>query len=118
MVGRGLFDGNGWRAFLYDFAEGEFIDLGTLGATSTLAEAINQSGDVVGTSTTASGSRAFLYKNGVMQDLNQLVPPDSGWELLDATAINDRGQIAGTGRIGGTIHAFLVTPDSHSSTSR
>jgi hypothetical protein len=36
-----------------------------------------------------------------MQDLNDLIPPDSGIELDAATAINDRGSIVGLGTING-----------------
>jgi hypothetical protein len=47
-----------------------------------------------------------------MYDLNDLVPPDSGWELWGAIAINDAGQIVGSGMRNGVEHqrAFLLTP--------
>jgi hypothetical protein len=45
-----------------------------------------------------------------MVDLNTLIAPLSGWELLDASAINDAGQITGQGLIGGEYHAYLLTP--------
>jgi hypothetical protein len=45
-----------------------------------------------------------------MVDVNDLIDPLSGWELLDADDINDAGQIAGQGLIGGEYHAFLLTP--------
>jgi len=34
-----------------------------------------------------------------MNDLNDLIPAGSGWELVTAFGINDAGQIAGTGVI-------------------
>jgi hypothetical protein len=37
-----------------------------------------------------------------------MIPVDSGWELNIAQAINDRGEIAGTGTIHGASHAFLL----------
>lgn len=45
-------------------------------------------------------------------DLNDLISPGSDWELQTATAINQRGQIAGYGtRSGGTqTRAFRLTP--------
>ena len=43
-------------------------------------------------------------------DLNTLIDPLSGWELLDASAFNDGGQITGQGLIGGQYHAYLLTP--------
>jgi hypothetical protein len=45
-----------------------------------------------------------------MIDLNSLIDPLSGWELTGGYAINDAGQITGSGRIGGQSHAFLLTP--------
>ncbi|MBV9082543.1 MAG: hypothetical protein JOZ62_07710 [Acidobacteriaceae bacterium] len=68
------------------------IDLGTLGATNTIPEAINNSGQVVGQSQTPTGTyHAFLYRGGAMQDLGTL----SGDMNNAAYAINNAGQIAG-----------------------
>lgn len=39
-----------------------------------------------------------------------MIPAGSGWVLGEAYAINDAGQIAGYGNIGGEEHAFLLTP--------
>ena len=92
------------HAFLWDAQQG-MQDLGTLpGASGSEARGINASGAVVG----GSGGHAFLYGNGSMTDLNDLLPPNSGWTLTAATAINDAGQIVGYGDIGGHTHAFLL----------
>jgi probable HAF family extracellular repeat protein len=49
------------------------------------------------------------------QNLNDVIPPDSGWNLDQATAINNEGQIVGYGRNpDGQSHAFLLTPDGAS----
>jgi probable HAF family extracellular repeat protein len=45
-----------------------------------------------------------------MQNLNSLLPPNSGWLLLSASAINNNGQITGHGIIHAQTHAFLLTP--------
>ena len=63
---------------------------------------MNNEGDVVGASISAPGiangnPRAFLWHNGVMSDLNALVPADSPLYLLIAYGINDSGEIAGFG---------------------
>jgi probable HAF family extracellular repeat protein len=96
-------------------------DLGTLGGFDSGASGINASGQVVGWANTASGSQgccisgdAFLYSNGIMTDLNSLLPANSGWSLLQATAINDSGQIVGSN---GQSHAFLLNPISLSPSS-
>jgi hypothetical protein len=36
-----------------------------------------------------------LWDDGAMIDLNSFVPPGSGLQLVEAVAINDRGEIAG-----------------------
>jgi probable HAF family extracellular repeat protein len=79
---------------------------------------LNNKGEVVGPSISAPGlaagnPRVFLWRDGVMHDLNSLVPPDSPLYLLIAYAINDAGQIAGFGADNnGDIHAFLATPSN------
>ena len=50
-----------------------------------------------------SPRRPFLWRAGKLWDLNALVSADSGWTLLGASAINDRGEIAGWGRKGKQI---------------
>jgi len=51
-------------------------------------------------------------------DLNALTPPNSGWTLLTATAINVRGQITGTGLIGGQPRAYRLSPPTFESPLR
>jgi len=76
-------------------------DLGTLGGNSSLANGINDSGKVVGSSYLSDGRlHAFLYDETAtpkMQDLNDLIPADSGWTINEATAINSDGKIAAYG---------------------
>jgi uncharacterized membrane protein len=55
-------------------------------------------------------SHAFLWSGGVMKDLNQLLPPSSGWFLEVAQSINDAGQIVGAGTLNGQDRAFLLSP--------
>ena len=48
------------------------------GDSISVARAINDSGQVVGNSIHLTQcNRAFLYSDGVMQDLNSLIPADS-----------------------------------------
>jgi probable HAF family extracellular repeat protein len=105
FVGWGSWGDGSEGAFLY--REGEIIPLGDLsepGNTKPLA--INESSQIVGHSDIGCVERpwgtghidhAFLYDNGVMTDLNGLAPANSGWELMYATDINNRGQIVGYG---------------------
>jgi probable HAF family extracellular repeat protein len=103
---------------------GEITDLGTLGGANSIAYGINASGDIVGEADTATDHHLFLWQNGVMKDLNDLIPPDSGWVFNalgpDGTtdkfvAINNVGQIAGIGNYNGHPRAFLLTPTGGSS---
>ncbi len=86
-------------------------DLGTLpGDNETIATGINASGQVVGSSRRSGPARAFVWSDGLMSDLNSLIPPDSGWVLRSAAAINDADQIVGWGLHNGADRGFLLTP--------
>jgi probable HAF family extracellular repeat protein len=75
---------------------------------------INAKGQVVGASCDVIGNcRAFLWDDGVMIDLNSLVPPDSPLYLTYAEGINDRGEIAGSAVLKSNPNeapAFLAIP--------
>lgn len=101
------------HAFLHQ--NGQMQDLGTLGGHLSGANAINNLGHVVGVSGTSLDDilafSVFLWRGGVMHDLNQRIPQDSGWSLGWVTDINDAGQIVGSGvNPEGQGHAFLLTP--------
>jgi uncharacterized membrane protein len=55
--------------------------------------------------------RAFLWTEAQgLRDLSSLVPDDSGWELQSAAAINNQGEIVGSGEIRGDDRGFLLMP--------
>lgn len=75
-----------WRA-------GSFLDLGTLGGANAKAVDINDRGQVLGWSETASGGgHPFLWQGGHMIDLTARGIPD----YLAVDALGDHGQILGT----------------------
>lgn len=93
-----------WHAFL---SQGGGMQ--DLGGTQSVAYDINNAGLIVG----ESGGRAVLWDNGQRQDLNSLIPADSGWILSSARAINERGQIVGRGSFNGQTRAFLLSPRAY-----
>lgn len=107
-------DGTIPRGFLYD--GGALIDLGVLGGDRSSARAVNSARQVVGFSTVSPSStdlHAFVHDCRGINDLNDLVAPNSGY-LLDISdwRINDSGQIAGVALhvASGEDRAVLLTP--------
>jgi len=96
--------------------KGIMTDLGTVpGDSCSGAFSINSKGQVVGNSGDCSSNffdHAFLWEDGgPMVDLNTLVVPQSGVQLVWAKDINDHGEIAGLGELpNGDIHAVLLIP--------
>lgn len=75
-------------------------NLGALtGRTSSRALGVNNNGDVVGYSEGVnSRDHAFIWTNKTgMQDLNELIPSGSGFVLVQAIAINSKGNISAIG---------------------
>ena len=92
-------------AFLW--RDGKMRSLGALpGSKNSAALGVNDSTEIVGT----SDAHAFLWTQGKMLDLNAFLPAGSGWTLEEARAINNRGQIVGSGKLHGQDHMFLLTP--------
>ena len=102
------------HAFLY--SSGTMQDLGVLpGGNWSDAYGINNHGLIVGSADIDYGGRAFLYGDGIMADLNDMIDPSLGWRLISATAVNDMGQIVGYGTSPsdtqfGQEDGFLLTP--------
>jgi probable HAF family extracellular repeat protein len=103
LAGDDIFD-----AFLW--ANGVMMDLGVLPTDfAAVASGVNDREEVVGTSFGAI-PRAFLWTQAHIIDLNTLISPSSGWQLVLAQAINKRGEIVGEGVHNGQARAFLLTP--------
>jgi probable HAF family extracellular repeat protein len=106
-------DNAAMSAFLWQ--NGKMIDIDTLGSQESIPQAINLSGAVVGRANIAPDMgdedwHASVYADGQIQDLDDLIPANSGWVLINATGINDSGTIVGYGTLNGNNRAFLLTP--------
>ncbi len=119
VVGDGSHNEGDIDAFLWEEGVG-MTALGNLGGLSIEAFDINDSAQIVGYSgTTDDYIHAFLWEDGTMYDLNDFLPPDSGWLVLErAYGINNKGQIVGYGFYGtgwddAEKHGFLLSPESN-----
>jgi probable HAF family extracellular repeat protein len=104
IVGGASFPGRDFDAAVW--RDGVLTDLGTLdGDCYSFADSINSRGQIVGSSYSCDGStiRAFLWQNGSISDLNDLIPPDSALQLVGCPpdglclSIFDNGDIAAFG---------------------
>jgi probable HAF family extracellular repeat protein len=89
------------------WTNGTMRDLGTLGGTSGTANALNERGQVAGTSNLAGDQthHAFLWTGGVLRDLGTL-----GGDNSEAFAINSTGEVVGRADFSPGVdnhHAFL-----------
>jgi probable HAF family extracellular repeat protein len=92
---------------------GRIVALGTLpGDTGSSAVAINEQGQIVGTSwgalTAVRGrERVFVWEDGSMSDLGSLIR-NAARETVDVLGINERGDVAGDQVVSyNTRHCFL-----------
>jgi len=116
IVGHSSADSTTFVAVLWQ--GGAITKLGVLpGDFAAFGSGINEKGQVVGSTLDVNFnfSRAFIWENGVMTDLNTLFLAGSNLYATMANKINDAGEISGmatviSGPHAGEIHAFLATP--------
>ena len=87
-------------------------DKGKIGLGINSVSDINNFDSVVGSyDVDGTAIRPFLFSNNNFVDLNDVISAALGWTLLDASGINDKGQIVGTGLAAdGLEHAYLLNP--------
>jgi len=101
-------------ANLATWSDGQLHDLGHLPGTDCYGQAVNRGGDVVGYAQTYSSPAyvGVLKRRGQpVVDLNDLLPPGSGWTIARALDIADDGTIIGTGIYEGFFEPFVMTPE-------
>lgn len=81
------------RAFIWSDLEG-MTELPSLAGGYTEALAVSESGLVVGTSLDADGRQSgFVWEQGLILNLNDLLPGDSSWHIVSATEIRSDGSL-------------------------
>jgi probable HAF family extracellular repeat protein len=85
---------------------GGMVDLGTLGASYSSPVAVNDSGQVIGLSSTLTATHAFSWTHsGGMVDLGTL-----GGRFSSPVALNDNGQVIGQSDTGGNADPNVCPP--------
>jgi probable HAF family extracellular repeat protein len=101
----------------YFWQAGVMRDLGVpFDDDNSEALSLNDNGDVVGDSGVGfifgyTLNHALLWRNGEWIDLNTLIPPNSGYYLIKALAVNARGEIivCAVNVSTGNVHAALLS---------
>ncbi len=100
-----------WRVAAVWRPDGSVIELGTLGGTVAIAYSINDDNAAVGNAALDGGGiRAFLWRDGVLVDLNELIHPSLGFTVVEARSISNDGRIVGLASDGVALHPVELVP--------
>jgi probable HAF family extracellular repeat protein len=116
-IGGGAFPDHPYDAYVWQ--KGVATDLGFLeGDCASEASVIGSKGQIAGQSypCTFDSQRPFLWEDGMMYDLNDLIQAPLGFRFTQAFVINERGEIGGIGTLPGCDfdedcgHAMVLIP--------
>ena len=100
-----------WETQSNDILEPIDLDVPIAGGQAWAA-AINNHGDIVGNALDPDGpsdwTEPWIWKDGQMKLLQNLIPPDTGWDLYQVRDINDAGWIVGVSYMTGTGGYILI----------
>jgi RHS repeat-associated protein len=112
VVGTGLISGL-QHAYRLRLSNGAVDDLGGGWAGVSVGRALNSYGDAVGygyLDAANTQQAAWVYSDQFgFKRLSTLVDPASGWDLRDASGINDAGDIVGTGMHDGVLSTYRLS---------
>jgi probable HAF family extracellular repeat protein len=99
-----------WWAQLW--SQGRLQDLSPSAEVASEVDALSPAGQIVGWIHDPSEKVAHvaLWEGGRVDEVDTLIPPDSGWTDLYLNGVNSAGQIAGRGVRNGKERAILITP--------
>ena len=84
------------------------------GVTDLMAQGVNSNGTSVGSGYNLDPSHprtvAIRWQATNSQSLETLLAAGNGWQLLEATSINNAGEIAGNGKLFGLTRGFKLLP--------
>jgi uncharacterized membrane protein len=85
---------------------------GTAGRINNLGQVLGSSAASVPGTLNVGPARLVLWRDGGVFEMQTLLDPatGAGWTITTFSAINNLGQIVGTGIHNGQSHAFLMTP--------
>lgn len=111
-MGQGSWKEGGARGFYWSPATG-LLEIGNLGLDNTVPQGIGGAGAITGYSHKKNHDRrAFVWRGGVMDDLNKLIASDLGTVLIEGFGANNAEQliVRGGPGDGSGWHLYLLTP--------
>ena len=105
-------DGGINSGYRLNLATGMVDDIAVNNGGNLFGFGINSYGEVVGDGTIDGPnqpSAAYIFTDSLgLRKLNDLIDPSSGWNLTNALAIDDEGDVVGTGYLNGRFAGYIL----------